>query len=259
MTIGTVEAFRLLRVGTAGESHTAFAECLDSVGQTREYHVRFRENGQSPRTLVNALVAHEVAGVLGVPLPDHRLVFLPRQLAWGRETREIVGWPVSAGPHFGVERVSPVLAEPNPSLIPRCANRESFPGYVMLNALILNYDALNSQNFLIARRNGKLTYWPVDFGCCFGLPEWDATLVSRVLDPSPVIMPELRQAAGKAAAFRSWFKRLRRLDQEKAAWIAERIPREWDVSADRREALSRLLHGRAAVLPRILFANWPRD
>jgi hypothetical protein len=259
MGVRTVQAFRLLRVGTAGESHTAYAECLDSGGETREYHLRFRENSQTMRTLVNDLVAHEVAGVLGVPLPDHCLVFLPRQLAWGREVREIVGWPVSAGPHFGVERMSPVLAEPTPSLIPRCVNRESFPGYVMLNALVLNYDAHHPQNCLIAERNGKLTYWPVDFGCCLGLPEWDATLVSRMLEPCPAMVPELRQAAGKAAAFRPWFERLRRLDRGRAAWIVERIPREWDLPPDHREALGRFLHGRAAALPRILFANWPQD
>jgi len=133
MGVRAVQAVRLLSVGTRGESHTAFAECLDSGGETREYHVRFRENTQSLRTLVNDLVAHEVAGVLGVPLPGHRLVFLTRQLAWGREARESVGWPVSTGPHFGVERVSPVLAEPTHSLIPRCDNRKSFPGCVMLN------------------------------------------------------------------------------------------------------------------------------
>jgi len=208
MAVRTVQAVRLLSVGTRGESHTAFAECLDDQGKTREYHVRFRENTQSLRTLVNDLVAHEVAGVLGVPLPGHCLVFLPRQLAWGREARESVGWPVSTGPHFGVERVSPVLAEPAPSLIPRCDNRKSFPGYVMLNALIMNYDAPNPTNFLIAERDRKLTYWPVDFGHCLGVPEWDATLVSRMLHPIPAIVPELHKAAGKAAAYRSWFKRL---------------------------------------------------
>jgi hypothetical protein len=258
MGVGTVQAFRLLG-GAGGCSHTAFAECLDDQGKTQEYHVRFRENPQTPRILVNDLVAHEVAGVLGVPLPGHRLVFLTRQLAWGREIRESVGWPVSAGPHFGVERVSPVLAEPTPSLIPRCVNRESFPGYVMLNALILNYDAIGLGNFLIVEQNGKLTYWPVDFGCCLGLPEWDATLVSRMLEPCPAMVPELRQAAGKAEAFRPWFERLRRLDQGRVAWIVERIPREWDLPPDHREALVRFLHGRAAALPRILFANWPRD
>ena len=262
MGIRTVQAFRLLG---AASGTTAFAECLDDQGKTREYHVRFRENfrenAQSLRSLVNALVAHEVAGVLGVPLPGHRLVFLPRHLAWGREIREMLGWPVSAGPHFGVERISPVLVEPTPSLIPRCDNRESFPGYVMLNALMLNYDAIGLRNFLIAKQNGKLTYWPVDFANCLSNPEpgWDVTLVSHMLEPSPEMVPELREAAGKAKAFRPWFSRLRWLDQGRAAWIVERIPREWDLPPDHREALVRFLHGRAAALPRILFASWPRD
>ena len=256
MGVRTVQAFRLLG---AASTATAFAECLDDQGKTQEYHVRFREDTHALRPLVNDLVAHEVAGVLGVPLPGHCLVFLPRQLAWGREVREILGWPVSAGPHFGVERVSPVLAEPTPSLIPRCDNRESFPGYVILNALMLSYDAIGLRNFLIAEQDGKLIYWPIDFGCCLGTPEWDATLVSHMLEPSPEMAPELREAAGKAEAFRSWFERLGRLDEGRVAGIVERIPREWDLPPDHREALGRFLHGRAAALPRILFTNWPLD
>ena len=99
----------------------------------------------------------------------------------------------------------------------------------------------------------------MDFGHCLGVPLWDATLVSRMLEPSPANVPEPRQAAGKAKAFRSWFERLGRLDQGRAAWIAERIPREWDVPPDHREVLGRFPHGRAAALPRILFTNWPLD
>jgi hypothetical protein len=223
------------------------------------YNIKFKENSQGLRVLVNELVASQIALRLGVPTPETVLMevttpflqantFLERRYAHS----------VSTGKHFGSRLLRNMFDNPPTSLIAGARNRIDFPAVIVFDVLTNNSDRANAQNFLMVRPDQyprTLDFVAIDFGHCFGSPSWDVSITSRVGQWCGSCFPEMAGCIEGAEPFR---EALERLSLITTAWIGDlldSVPSEWSLTPPEREALSRFILGQRGEVARILTAN----
>src|SRR5437868_8970459 len=96
-----VEQIRRMRGGA--QSH--LMRCLDARGQEQYYVVKFQNNPQHRRVLVNELLGTRLAGRLGLPITPAEIIQVDEELI--RLTPELciemprTRIPCQAGPQFG--------------------------------------------------------------------------------------------------------------------------------------------------------------
>ena len=141
MAVRACEHIKRMRGGAS--SHLLLAE------DEQYYVVKFRDNPQHARILVNELVCYVLLDYLGLPAPDWKIVEAPEPLiestpeltlAFGKETRRC-----KPGLHFGsrypVDPARQAVYDYVPlSLLQMVVNREAFLGMVAFDKWVSNAD-----------------------------------------------------------------------------------------------------------------------
>jgi hypothetical protein len=220
------------------------------------YVVKFQNNPQHSRVLVNDWIATHIAERLGLPVPAPEIVEVGEWLI--RKTSELhmqVGGektPCVAGLQFGSLYVVPPMDGQVFDYLPesflsesRVRNFEIFPGALAFDKWTCNGDG---RQVVYSRRGRERKYNAtlIDQGYCFNAAEWN-------FPDSPLrgvfSFNAVYTGVQGWESFEPWLSRIENFDPEALAGFAEAVPPEWyagDWDA-LQELLAKLLTRRARV------------
>lgn len=267
MAVLAVQHIRRMRGGAQGHL------MLGADGHA--YVVKFQNNPQHLRVLVNELMATKLAAAIGLTTPACDVVEVTDwlientadlDLDFGRRRERC-----KPGLHFGSRLVGGLMPGHVVDYLPEeqlveVRNLEEFAGVLTLDKWTCN---TNGRQAVFSRkpREKKYTAAFMDYGFCFNAGEW-------VYRDSPLRGVYARNAVYRSVTgwenFEPWLSRIAALAPETVWGIAETVPPEWyegDVSAlealveqllKRRDRVRELIDGfrESAREP---FPNWGRS
>ncbi len=250
----------------------------------RFYIVKFQNNPQHRRILINELIAAEILEHLQVASPEYRIVQLSQEFIDANPdlhlqlgNRKI---PVNAGWHFGSRHPG----NPNTmaiydfipdALLSQVANAEQFRAVLVFDRWVANADGRQSVFFRaqlkdwlarpgIPPRKLGFVALMIDHGFAFNGPHWDLPDSAMTgLYPRRMVYQHVRSIAD----FDPWLSRVVNFPPEVLDKALRQIPREWMTDDD--SELERLLEDlmrRRKRIPELLsecrkatgnpFPNW---
>jgi hypothetical protein len=223
------------------------------------YNIKFKENGQGLRVLVNELVGSQIALRVGVPTPETVLMEVTATFLQANTFLEKrYARPVSPGTHFGSRLLRNMFDNPPTSLIRSARNRTDFPTVIAFDVLTNNHDRVNATNFLMVRPDQyprMLDFVSIDFGHCFGSPSWDSSIDANVGKWCGSCFSEMAECIEGPEPFREAVDRIADVSPEWLADLLDSIPPEWSLTDSERTALSRFIIGQRGQVMAILNAN----
>src|SRR5271163_2593466 len=267
-TIRAMEQIRKMRGGS--QSH--MMRCSDGHNHDLYYIVKFQNNPQGRRILVNELLGTRLASLMGLPTSPTAVVDVEKDLidytpvlAMELPRHRV---PCHAGPQFGSSYPG------NPRLLTlydfvpdqqlrEVLNLQDFAGMLVFDKWTCNTDGRQVIFVRVAPRIYNVVM--IDNGFCFNAAEWnfpDAPL--RAL----YALPYAYEAVLGIHTFEPWLQLLETtIDRQWLAEAADEIPREWYAQATtplaalldklerRRTSVGELLRSACAGSPRH-FRNW---
>ena len=196
------------------------------------YVVKFRNNPQHPRVLVNELLATRLGEKIGLPMAAAEVVEVGEwliahtpelniQLAQGTIRCE-------AGLQFGSRyvvaptegQVFDFLPEP---VLASVRNLNTFPGMLALDKWTCNANGRQA-TFWKKCRERKYTVSFIDQGYCFNAGEW-------TFPDSPLrgvyVRNEVYAGVKSWESFEPWLSRIEEMDESEVWRLAEAVPPEW--------------------------------
>ncbi len=260
---GTRRVLARVDLGTTGGggSNSRYVRCADAAdGKEADYLVKYRQNPQGLRVLVNELVCGRLAAKLNVPCPEVVIVQVDDEFA--RASKAAAVTAVEAAEHYGMRRID-FWRNPPPEALARVQNREDFAGMVAFDAWVKNHDR-KLDHVLLTRpdfAHGRLYFALADHGHCIGNPGWTAAQLREDTyqrDPSFSLVAEVRQYVPSLNSFTPWLSAIKGLASTLNEVVSD-VPVVWKLADDERLALVEFFQKRAAVLDEILRAtSWFR-
>ncbi len=219
------------------------------------YVVKFQNNPQGIRVLVNEWLATHLARIIGLPSPPCEVVEVTAWLVenspalnisrGGRTER------CAPGLHFGSQLVGGLLPGcsvdylPEPQLV-EVRNLRDFAGVLALDKWTCNANGRQAV-FHRKRKERKYTAAFIDYGFCFGAEEWQ-------LHDAPLRGVFARNAVYEGVtgweSFEPWMTRIRQISIDRIWGIAEQIPPEWyRADVDALEQLVEQVYARRERVP----------
>ena len=234
------------------------------------YVVKFRNNPQHRRILVNELLSSVFLGYLKISVPETALIRVTADfLAANPELHLNVGTrrlPIEPGWHFG----SQFPGDPNriavydylpDALLPQVANLDDFRAILVFDKWVANADGRQSifHRALVHRSEGRgpasrpgFVARMIDHGFAFNGPHWD-------FPESPVQglyhRRQVYESVRSLDDFRPWLDQIVHFPEEVIDQAWKRIPPDWiDGEEDQLAQLLDRLHARRSRLPELISA-----
>lgn len=219
------------------------------------YVVKFQNNPQDLRVLVNEWLATHLARIVGLPAPPCEVVEVTSWLVENSGELNIrVGEriePCMAGLHFGSQFIGGLLPGksfdylPEPQLLD-VRNLKDFAGMLAFDKWTGNSNGRQAV-FHRKQRERKYTATFIDHGFCFGAGEW-------VFHDAPLRGVFARNTVYAGITgwedFEPWMTRIREIPVDRIWQIAEQIPPEWyKADVDALEKLVEEVYARRERIP----------
>jgi len=224
------------------------------------YVVKFQNNPQHLRVLVNEWLATQLARILGLPSPPCEVVEVTPWLVENTPELHIQAGPRTErclpGLHFGSQFVGGLMPGqsvdylPEPQLL-EVRNLRDFAGILVVDKWTCN---ANGRQAVFHRKQRERRYSAtfIDYGFCFGAGDWEYR-------DAPLRGVFARNAVYRGItgweSFEPWMSRMRELDLNRIWALADEIPPEWyqgDVPA--LERLIEQLEVRKERVPEMILA-----
>jgi hypothetical protein len=225
------------------------------------YIVKFRNNPQHPRVLVNEMLGTRLAGRLGLPVAPAAVVEVRRELIEASEELVIQTamsrTPCRAGLQFGSRYPGDPAQMTATDLLPEeqlldAENLDDFLGMLAFDKWTCNTNGRQTIFFVEA---GKSRYQAlmIDQGFCFNAGEWsfpDAPLRGLYA------RTRVYEAVTGMDSFGPWLERLeKRITETALDDAAKEIPPEWyDADTGALFQLLERLHRRRSLVPELILA-----
>lgn len=226
--VEALEEVRRMRGGT--QSH--LMRCSDGG----YYVVKFQNNLQGKKTLVNELLASRIARLMNLPIPEFSIVSVSPDLI--RYTEDLVvelrhsRIPCQPGLCFGSRHVGDCGSEFSSwrvrDVIPECEfslieNRNAFAGMLVFDQWTCNIDGRQTV-FLRDLERHRLSVYMIDNGLCFGGENWE-------FDQAPLrgVYREktIYDFIKTFDDFEHWLSYVDRFDLACLQGLASSVPTEW--------------------------------
>ncbi len=246
--VEAVQHIRRMRGGAQGH----LMRCSDG----HFYVVKFDNNPQHSRVLVNEMLATRLAQSIGLPVPTTAIVQVEEWLV--RQSPELNiqlahnTIPCQAGLQFGSRYVVSPLEGTVVDYLPRemrglVRNLETFAGILLLDKWTGNTDVRQAA-FWRKSRERKYRVSFIDQGYCFNAGEW--TFPDHPLR-GIYSGNEVYESIQDWQSFEPWLSRIEKLHRDVIWHIASEIPKEW--YQQNRSALESLV--RTLIVRRGLLRN----
>jgi len=246
MALEAIQHIRPMRGGA--QSH--LVRCNDG----NFYVVKFRNNPQHSRVLVNELLAARLCTILGLPVPPGVVVEVSEALI--RSSPDLCiqlhegSRPCEPGLHFGSRyAIDPlegrIFDHLPPQQLRRLRNLRDFAGMLVFDRWTGNGD---TRQAVFWRKGRDRVYSAsfIDHGYCFGDPEWNFAESSS----GGLFRPyEVYDQVHGWETFEPWLSRVEHLDAGIISGAFDGVPSEW--CGGKQEALEQLpakLLGRRAMV-----------
>jgi hypothetical protein len=190
------------------------------------YVVKFANNPQSPRVLVNEWLACSIGRALGLTIPEPVILSVPEEFV-ARDPSLVIRLAnstvkCSPGPAFGSRIISGLgIVDYLPeSALHKVENLEEFAGVFALDKWLCNCDG--RQAVFCRKRTFRAHF--IDFGYCFNAEEW-----SFPDSPLRGVYPFRRVYDGVRGwqSFDPWLSRIENFRLSTLRAIAAEVPLEW--------------------------------
>lgn len=253
-----VVAVKDLKV-SKGSTGSHLFECDDG----RAYLVKFKDG---TRTAINEYVGYAVARMLGVAVPESSQVFVPGDLIEASDDLRMRG--ASPGIHFGSLWESNCIdfsGIPAQDLMDLpLTNKESLPGFIVFDNLVLNRDRNNAGNNLLQKKSTGYECRTVDFNEILAGPRWTIETMNLVKDTLELmpIHPLVRAAVNGPKSFTPWLESAEAITSGMVELMLSKVPDSWDIREGEKAAISGFILTRKTLVRSVLvshksaFANW---
>jgi hypothetical protein len=237
---------------------------VEGVGQCL---IKFKQNPQGPRVLVNEYVGFELASALGLDHPPCGIVDVDPASLPNNGVLELLDADgdrlvYKPGLHFYSKWLDPkdeVFAEDVRGL-KGAVNAGMLAGVVVLDLLLGNWDRkpLNS-NLILHREKHQQKLKLIDLSMAFGSGIWEIqNLQDYDLPPLNATLPyshppkALLESVNHYTDFSPYLAKLKTLGRERLEAIVKTVPDEWSLNAEERKALVDCLEAKIRSIPSYL-------
>jgi hypothetical protein len=247
-----IEAIQYVRRMRGGaQSH--LLRCTDG----ELYVVKFQNNPQHRRVLVNELLGTCIARDLGLPVPDVRIVETGQWLIdhTPQLSIELVHGTIQCragrqvGSRYVLKLADGLVFDHLPeNMLNRLRNKNDFAGILAFDKWTLNADGRQAA-FWRKRRERKFTATFIDQGYCFNGGEWtfkDSPL--RGVYGCNGVYSDVRGWKD----FEPWLTRIINFDESRLRMLASQIPVEWYEDTNALETLVEQLLKRRTLVPELI-------
>ncbi|MCL6445045.1 MAG: hypothetical protein K6T83_16585 [Alicyclobacillus sp.] len=252
MTIPFVTARRVIKAVGNGITKPYFVNCSD--GYT--YVVKFAQNPEGERVLVNELVCGQLGVLVGLPVPPIAIVVVDDEFL--RANSEKIGFGIKKGFHFGSREVKRAITLTNRRILELASNTDIAPLLVLFDHWIHNKDRdSNNGNIMFDTSNKKLVV--IDHSHAFDIgPLWNAhQLKMRLHEPiapldlrGPVYAKLVPFISGNNP-FGKAIQQIESVSVDDIASVLGIIPDEWNCSEGEKDVLFQYLQYRHKLMKNV--------
>lgn len=244
-------------------------------GCTKPYHVlcdgesyivKFQQNPEGPRVLVNEYVCSKLAQLLKLPVPSPALVQVTSEFMsdYGREISEHIEADLGIGIHFGTKKIKKVFPLVSTEMLRSAKNADVIPEILLFDHWIGNFDrARNGGNLLFDA--SKMEIVMIDHTHAFELGSlWSATQLNikinegfTIFDTSGYVYKKFVPFIRGNHPFHSILEKMSRLTRDDLWNIISSIPDEWNVPEEDRVVLHSYLWKRLCNIEKVLLLLKP--
>lgn len=214
------------------------------------YAVKFKENPQGIKAIINEYICSELAQNLALPVPRPALINISEDFChlYGEKLNSFLGEQVSNGIHFGTKKIKKAYAiEDSGSLgamLDYATNLEVISELFIFDLFICNSDRdSNGGNLLFDVSDRKIIV--LDHTHAFDLGTiWDATQLNnrigepfRVLNPNGYVYRRLIPYVTGFNPFKNILEKLERMTSEEIWHIIKSVPEEWELHEEEQLSL----------------------
>jgi hypothetical protein len=226
--------------------------------------VKYKENPQGLKSLVNELIGFQLADILVIEHPLCGIVEIDNFSIGGLKLPifdDGYDFSIKPGLHFYSQwlesaKVATVNLFKNSK---RLQNPGMMAGIVVLDLLLSNWDRKPTNPNLIVHMTGKKSQLAlIDLGFAFGSSIWEiGNITDTALPPQHGPLPYSGNMAGffahlRPKDFTQYVGRLSGINSSAISQIIGQVPSEWGLTAAEQNALIHFLQTRAAALPAYL-------
>ncbi|MNW33493.1 hypothetical protein D3C74_104560 [compost metagenome] len=210
------------------------------------YAVKFKENPQGIKSIINEYICSELAKILLLPVPEPALVNVsPDFLSiYGKTLGDFIGEEVTHGFHFGTQKIKKAYAIETGAMIELATNINVISELFIFDLFICNSDRdSNGGNLLFDAKEKKIVI--LDHTHAFDLGTiWDAQQLRmrigmpfQLLNPNGFVYKKLIPYVGGFNPFKSILDKLNGMTHEQIWHIIDSVPDEWLLSSEEKIAL----------------------
>jgi len=236
----TATAVKHLKKMEAGGSNSQLLECKEG-----KFVVKFKQNPQGPRVLVNELISALLAATLLLLCPKAAVVSAaPEFIENNRTTLSTF----SSGLHFGSEYLggdeSKVTSTYNEQTIKQAHNFNDLAGIMAFDVWVANTD--RSFANIISYESRILM---IDHGHAFTAPNWTAQTLRAGINNSSAW--PLKNFVNRDQLSEQ-IEKIRSLDPADIQAAIDQVPEEWGLTSDDKSALFEFLTHRQLIIEDLL-------
>jgi hypothetical protein len=226
-----------------------------------QYAVKFKENPESCRVLINEFVCAELAQLLDLPLAEPKFIYLDESFVedHGAQISVHVGEEITTGTHFGTQKVKKAFQIFNSQMIEEAVNINCVPEIILFDHLICNKDRDSNGGNLLFDHNTKQIVL-IDHTHAFDLgPLWNAIELKRrvnepffALNAHGFVYKKLVPFVRGNNPFATILDKMLSLNDDDLWHIINNIPSEWHITPEEKEALLEYLSDRLNRIEQVL-------
>jgi hypothetical protein len=225
------------------------------------YAVKFKENPETCRVLINEYVCAEIALILDLPLAEPSIVNIDDYFIsdHGNEISQHVEKQVTSGTHFGSKKVKKAFQIFNSQMIEDAGNINCVPDIILFDHLICNKDRDSNGGNLLYDSNSKQLVL-IDHTHAFDLGSiWTSNELKRrinqpffPLNTGGFVYKKLVPFVNGNNPFGNILNKLTRLNVDTLWHIIDSIPQEWQITPEEKSVLLEYLIDRLNRIEEVL-------
>ncbi|PPA70166.1 HipA family kinase [Jeotgalibacillus proteolyticus] len=236
--IPTQNAQKLEKFFTNGKTKPALMKTDEGF-----YVVKFSQNADGIKVLINEIICYQIAVMMGVPIPQAALINVEQEVIDADERLQEM--EVKPGIHFGshfLKKAQPSIQQPYLNL---AKNTEDIPSIILFDQIIYNNDRTeNKGNILFDLKEREIV--AIDHSHPFKIGAlWNETHLRQIQDEEFCLVRDfhghnyrvLLKYVNGHNPFNTALQRLSNIDKTKIEECFDIIPEGWELSTAEKNAL----------------------
>lgn len=243
----------VLAIRTSGEVNNGCTKPYYVACDEDTYVVKFKENPQGVRVLVNEYVCAEIAAIIELPLPSPALIRASEEFVRNsnQELSIHLGASITSGIHFGTKKVKKAYPITTSDMLKSAKNINIIPDIILFDQLVCNKDRdSNGGNLLFDPIKKEIVV--IDHTHVFDLGSiWTSSDLDRrigqkftAFDSSGYVYRKLVPFVKGNNPFHASLDRMARLKAPDLWNIINAIPIEWEVTIQEKNTLNQYIWDR---------------